>query len=200
MRKTLFLLAASFVAGSPAFAQKKGVYISESVLPVAQAVQMDYKGAVKKASAKDAQALRDLLEFSRLVDGAALADHMQTCLELIPAATDAVYAKTVEGCSPGLKTFLLKQLPTAQQRTQKEALRKPIQEWAPYTWEALNGREVVINQPSTTQKTPAPAHIDAAQLKKDGPSEQKPAGALAPAPDATQGNQLAPAGGRRGNE
>ncbi len=197
MKKTWFLVALLFTLSAAAHAQKKGVFVSDAVVAVAQQMQVDYKGLVRKASAKDAKALQDLFEFTRLLDGAALNDHLQTCLELIPVATDEVYAKALESRSPGLKAYLLKNMENAQERAQKESLKKPIGEWAPYTWEALNGREVNIVKPEAMKSSSSsPTGIDAVQNQ----TAPQP-GALAPktAPDASQGNPPAPPAGRRGN-
>lgn len=197
MKKTWFLVALLFALSAAAHAQKKGVFVSDAVVAVAQQMQVDYKGLVRKASAKDAKALQELFEFTRLLDGAALNDHLQTCLELIPVATDEVYAKALESRSPGLKAYLLKNMENAQERVQKESLKKPIGEWAPYTWEALNGREVNIVKPEAMKSSSSsPTGIDAVQNQ----TAPQP-GALAPktAPDASQGNPPAPPAGRRGN-
>lgn len=198
MKKTWFLVILLFTLSAAAHAQKKGVFVSDAVVAVAQQMQVDYKGLVRKASAKDAKALQELFEFTRLLDGAALNDHLQTCLELIPVATDEVYAKALESRSSGLKSYLLKNMEAVQGRVQKESLKKPIGEWAPYTWEALNGREVNIVKPEAMKKNSgsSPTGIDAVQNQTD----PQP-GALAPktAPDASQGNPPAPPAGRRGN-
>lgn len=197
MKKTWFLVALLFTLSAAAYAQKKDVFVSDAVVTVAQQMKVDYKGLVRKASAKDARALHELFEFTRLLDGAALNDHLQTCLELIPVATDEVYAKALESRSPGLKSYLLKNMEAAQGRTQKEPLKKPIGQWAPYTWEALNGREVNIVKPETMKRSgSSPTGIDAVQNQ----TAPQP-GALTPstAPDALQGNPPAPPAGRRGN-
>lgn len=194
MKRTWFLGALLFALSAAAHAQKKGVFVSDAVVAVAQQMQVDYKGLVRKASAKDAKALQELFEFTRLLDGAALNDHLQTCLELIPVATDEVYAKALESRSPGLRSYLLKNMAAAQERAQKEPLKKPIGEWAPYTWEALNGREVNIVKPQAMKSSgSSPTGIDAIQNQ----TAPQP-GALAPTttPDALKGNPPAPPAGR----
>lgn len=201
MKKTWLLPVLLTALSASAFSQKKGVFVSDAVLVVAQQAQVDYRGLIRKASAKDAKALSDLFEFSRLLDGATLNDHMQTCLELIPVATDEVYAKALESRSSGLKLHLLKNIEVAQARTQKEPLKKPISEWAPYTWEALNGREVNVVKPQDAKKssTASTMGIDALQQTQEGQTAPQ-SGALAPpAPNATPSSPSAPPAGRRGN-
>ncbi len=201
MKRTLPLLVALLFLSSGSFAQSKGVFVSDAVVSVAQQAKVDYKGLVRKASAKDTKALADLFEFTRIVEGAALTDHVRTCLELIPLVGDEAYAKTLESRSAGLKAYLLKHMEAAQQKAQKEALKKPIGEWAPYTWEALNGREVNL-APKAAAGQPSPATApDAAQLKSanDQQAPAQPGTLTPPAPDASKGNQLTPPGGRRGN-
>ncbi len=206
MKSFLVATATFLLAASAGFSQKKGIFISDAAVEMAQKLQIDYKGLVKKASAKDTKALTELFEFTVWPEGALITEHVQTCLELIPVVTDEVYAKALESRHPGLKAFLLRHIPAAQERTAKENLKKPLQEWAPYTWEALNGREVNIPEPkaATKDKVPSPSEIDAAQLKPSADKEAPKAtgGTLVPAgaPDATKGNQLTPARGRRGNQ
>ncbi|MCS7036250.1 MAG: hypothetical protein RMJ33_04935 [Saprospiraceae bacterium] len=202
MKKTWFLAALLMALSAPVFSQKKGVFVSDAVLGVAQQMQVDYKGLVRRASAKDAKALNELFEFTRLLDGATLNDHMQTCLELIPLATDEVYAKALESRSAGLKAYFLKHMETAQGRTQNERLKEPISQWAPYTWEALNGREVNIVKPGDAKKSAASSTgVDALHKAQDGQAAPQP-GALTPqlAPDALKGASPAPAAGKRGNQ
>ncbi|MBK9337697.1 MAG: hypothetical protein IPM98_14485 [Lewinellaceae bacterium] len=144
MKKALLVNLALLLFAAPAvFAQKK-VYISENVLKVADQLKLDYKGMVKKAASKDTKALRDILEFGRILEKWEVAEHAVTCLELIPPATDEVYAKVVEACDNKFKTTMRIWITSAQEHTQKEHLKKPLSEWAPYTWEALNNRAVNI--------------------------------------------------------
>jgi hypothetical protein len=176
MKKALllhFVLLLSVVALS---AQKK-VYISENVLKVAAQAEFDYKDMVKKAAKKDGDALQKLFEFGRIVDGKEVNEHALTCLELIPLATDEVYANAVATRNVKLKTALRRWITQAQESTTNEELKKPLSEWAPYTWEALNNRELKL--PSKDDATATP---DAGQgsLKNE---LAKPADSTTPTPN-----------------
>ncbi|MCS6928334.1 MAG: hypothetical protein NZM43_02450 [Saprospiraceae bacterium] len=201
MKKAGLLVAFLCFGSVLVFSQKKNVFISEAVLAIAQQAQVDYRALVKKASAKDSEALNNLFEFTRLLDGSISIDHAQTCLELIPVVGDEVFAKALESRSSGLKKHLLNQMSAAQKQTRKEALKKPIQGWAPYTWEALNDREVHIAKPQSAPATNMPAGIDALKTAPMPDGQGTPSPCLSPiAPtDASKGNQLVPAGSRRGN-
>jgi len=200
MKRTwCFLIALLGVVGTGFSQSKGGVFVSDAVQPVAQQMKVDYKGLVRKASAKDTKALNELFEFTRMLDGNALSDHMITCLELIPVVTDAVYAKALESRSAGLKAYMLSFMEIAQQKTQKQHLKKPIKEWAPYTWDALNGREVNITiRPAESGKPSATSPTSPTMVAPDAGQMTKPGSMLAP--DASKGNSsTAPASGRRGN-
>ena len=136
-------LALLLFAASPAFAQKK-VFVSDNVLQVADQAQFDYKGMLKKATAKDGKAVAELFEFIRLLENAEADEHAMTCLELIPIATDPVFAKAVKSRNVKMKAALLRRITAAQQRTQKADLKKPMEKWAPYTWNALNNIDFII--------------------------------------------------------
>lgn len=152
MKKALLLnLALLLLAVAPVFAQKK-VFVSDSVLKVAEEAQFDYKGALKKATAKDGKAVTDLIEFIRLLENAEADEHAMTCLELIPIATDKVFSQAVKSRSTKMKAALLSRISAAQERTQKSELKKPMEEWAPYSWKALNNIQFVIED---TNKKPA---------------------------------------------
>ncbi len=142
MKKVLLLnLIAFFLLPLGAFAQKK-VYMSDDVQKTAAQIRFDYKGMVKKAAAKDESAVKQLFEFSRILDGAETIDHAVTCLELIPQATDEVVANAIAPLNPKLKKVLLQRMIQAQQQTTKADLKKPLEKWAPMTWDAINDRPI----------------------------------------------------------
>jgi len=148
MKKALLMnLALLLLAAAPVFAQKK-VFVSDNVLKVAEQAQFDYKGTLKKATAKDGKAVTELFEFIRLLENAEADEHALTCLELIPVATDAVFAKAVKSRSVKMKAALLRRITAAQSRTQKSDLKKPMEGWAPYSWKALNNMEFMIEDPN----------------------------------------------------
>lgn len=147
MKKTLLLVLPMLLLAVAGFSQKKSsktASLSDDVLAIADQLKIDYKGLVKKASAKDTLAIHELLEFSRMLDNQTAINHAVTCLEIIPLAGDAAFAQEVSKRLVKLKALLLNQITQAQSLTQKEALKKPMSEWAPYTWEALNNRQYYI--------------------------------------------------------
>lgn len=149
MKKVLLLNFVLLLMAASGFSQKK-VYLSEDVLKLASQVEVDYKGLVKKSMAKDTIALKDLFEFSRMLDNKAITEHAVTCLELIPLATDDMFARAVRSRSVKMKAFLLRNITEAQGFTQKKALKKPLSEWAPYTWAALNNFQDVPTSENTS--------------------------------------------------
>lgn len=189
MKKALLMnLALLLLAASPLFAQKK-VFVSDNVLQIAAQAQFDYKGTVKKASNKDGKALIDLFEFIRLLEADQADEHAITCLELIPLASDEVFAKAVKTRSIKMKAALLRRITAAQERTQKEALKKPMEEWAPYSWKALNNFEFNIEaENKTTAQKPAPAAETAAGQINSATDAAKPkeGAILMPPTDAGQ--------------
>jgi len=189
MKKALLMnLALLLLAASPLFAQKK-VFVSDNVLQVADQAQFDYKGTLKKATAKDGKAVIDLFEFIRLLEPAEADEHALTCLELIPVATDEVFAKAVKTRTVKMKAALLRRITAAQERTKKEALKKPMEEWAPYSWKALNNFEFDIEaENKTAAQKPAQATETAAGQINSATDAAKPAaaGAITPPTDAGQ--------------
>ena len=146
------LLVAMFIIQAPAvFAQKK-VYMSDAVISTADQIDFAYKSTVKKAAGKDAQAIAKLMEFSRILDGPEAIEHARTMLEIIPVASDKTVALAIQYLSPKLKKVTLDRMQSAQKKTAIEALKKPMKNWAPYTWETLNNRPLVFNNPSTDKK------------------------------------------------
>lgn len=161
----LFLLPA---AG--AFAQKK-VYVSENVLKTAEWARFKYRDVLKQAINQDADAVRKMLEFSGTVDDGEALEHAVTCLEMIPLATDDVVASVVVALKPAVKKLLLDRFVAAKSLTQKKDLQKPMNEWAPNTWDALNNLPVKLARKQQSQmikrgtrpgapQNPAPATPD----------------------------------------
>jgi hypothetical protein len=145
----LFLLAPALL-----FAQKNNkpaknepapppVAISQEVLLTAEWAKYDYAEKVKKAHAGDVLALKSLFEFNNSVEGKEAILHGVTCLELIPSIPGDQAGAMITGLKPKLKPILLERLQEAQKKTQKEDLKKPITDWAPLVWKALNGERVV---------------------------------------------------------
>jgi len=183
MKKALLLNLALLLVAASGFSQKK-VYMSDAVLKLADQVQVDYKGLVKKSIAKDTLALKDLFEFSRMLDNNTLTEHAVTCLELIPLATDEMFARAVRSRSVKMKAFLLRNITEAQGATQKKDLKKPLSEWAPQSWAALNNFQYV----PPSENTSAPTQEGSIQLKTAQNAEKSTAPQLsgsATSPTAT---------------
>jgi hypothetical protein len=116
------------------------VTVFESVLSTAGWANFKYTDQLSLAKQGDYKATLKLLEFSGTVDGKAALDHSVTLLELILSGGDLPFAAAVNMAKPKLKTVLLDRLQLAQGRTKKLELQKPLSEWAPTTWEVLNGQ------------------------------------------------------------
>lgn len=179
------------VAGFSQKKSNKAASISDDVLAIADQLKIDYKGLVKKASAKDTLAIHELLEFSRMLDNQTAINHAVTCLELIPLAGDEAFAQEVSKRLIKLKALLLSQITQAQSLTQKEALKKPMSEWAPYTWEALNNRQYYIpSKDAPALKASTDGSIQTAVLDADTPAPKTdaatPGDATAPTPTGVE--------------
>jgi hypothetical protein len=152
------------------------VEISEAVLNTAKTFDFKYMEVLTKAKTGDVQSIFDFLHFHKYVDGIEGLSHGVTCLELIPYATDAKFSLACVMAKPALRKVVADRLASAQGNTKKEALRKPLKEWAPMTWAALNnvataGSDLKISDPSQQN------------MKKPG-TENQPAPPVKPASDA----------------
>jgi hypothetical protein len=112
--------------------------VSDNVVQLAKQLEFKYMDNLKKAENGDQDAFKELLQFHVMTDGVDGLNHAVTCLELINIANDENSALAIRLLKPKLKTLLLERYQLAQGRTQQEALRKPIADWAPMTWAALN--------------------------------------------------------------
>ncbi|MEQ1747667.1 MAG: hypothetical protein ABMA02_19720 [Saprospiraceae bacterium] len=207
MKKTLLLnLALLLLSAAPVLAQKK-VFVSDNVLKVAGQAQFDYKGTLKKATAKDGKALTDLFEFIRLLENAEADEHALTCLELIPVATDAVFANAMKARKPNLKAALLRRILDAQERTKKADLKKPLEEWAPFSFRALHNLDFdtdAASKPAAEMKPdpnamPTLESAAGSQLKSGTDAPPSAPGGLVPAQSPTDAGKLAPPAKGKGN-
>jgi hypothetical protein len=90
---------------------------------------------------------------------------------------DDVAGSIISSMKPKLKSILLERFTLAQGRTKKEALQKPLKDWAPLTWKALNGERVIcgscmhegglstskpgqMKKPNSTESTPSATDSD----------------------------------------
>jgi hypothetical protein len=154
------------------------VEVSEGVLRTAKWMKFDYNGNLEKIKRNDNKALMDFLDFHAAVDGIDGINHGVTCLELIPVVGDNSFAEVLVILKPNLRKLVFDRLVLAQGRTKKEELRKPLSEWAPATWAALNNKPIPANtnfrkiDPETGTPAPgkdaAPAATPADAGKREG--------------------------------
>jgi hypothetical protein len=138
----LFALFLSPLVISAQEGKKTDLEISSEVLKTADWAAFKYMENLDKAQSGDLKAIKAFLEFSSVVDGTESLQHAMTCVELIPLTTDEKMGASIATLKPKLKTVLLERFVLAQGRTKKEELKKPLLEWAPLTWKALNGEKV----------------------------------------------------------
>ncbi|MCC7466351.1 MAG: hypothetical protein IT261_08790 [Saprospiraceae bacterium] len=142
IRTFLCLLTfAPFLAQAQA-PKNEEIQVFPSVLKTAEWANFKYMDVLNKAKSGDKKSILDFLEFSSIVDGTEALQHATTCIEIIPFVPDDAYGAVISTLKPKLKTLLLERFTLAQGRTKKEALQKPLMEWAPLTWKALNGELV----------------------------------------------------------
>jgi hypothetical protein len=121
------------------------IQVSPAVLKTAEWANFKYIDVLNKSKSGDHKSIRAFLEFSSTVDGTEALQHATTCIELLPLVPDDVAGSIISSFKPKMKTILLERFTLAQGRTKKEALQKPLKEWAPLTWKALNGERVVCS-------------------------------------------------------
>ncbi len=148
---------------------KADIEISAAVLKTAEWAGFKYMEVLDKATIGDQKGLLDFFEFSGTVDGTEAIQHALTCIELIPIATDDKFGPVVYILKPKLRSVLLERFQLAQGRTKKEALKKPLQEWAPLTWKALHGELVTCS--SCHQAGLTKSDRGAAQAAKAGTAQ-----------------------------
>lgn len=125
--------------------KKVDIEVSGAVLKTAEWANFKYMENLDKAQGGDQKAIKAFLEFSGAVDGVEALQHATACIELIPYTKDERFGSVVSTLKPKLKAALLSRFQLAQGRTKKTELLRPMQEWAPFTWKALNGENVVCN-------------------------------------------------------
>jgi hypothetical protein len=177
-----FLACLAFANGAAAQTQDKkaaeapkGVFVSDNVLKTAKWAKYPYDQTMRQAEACDLKSIESFLAFHGTVDGRDALDHATTCLELIPGATDDCFALAISRLKPKLKSVLLERLTLAQGQTSVEALHKPMAEWAPYSWAALNNRPI-----------PEAKDLKIFNCMQDKTKSNEPLGPTAPSPAAVQ--------------
>ncbi len=116
------------------------VTVFEPVLATAKWANFKYEEHLAAAKKGDHKEILKLLEFSGTVDGVEALNHSVTLLELVKVGGDIPFAAAVNMSKATLKKVLLERLQLAQGRTKKTELQKPMAEWAPTTWDVLNGK------------------------------------------------------------
>jgi hypothetical protein len=114
------------------------VTVAPTLVKFATQMGFKYEPTLEKAKKGDLNAIKDMMEFHGTTDGTDALNHAQTCLELIPVATDDRIGLACQNLKPKLKTLLLERFTLAQGRTKNTELQKPLKDWAPGTWAVLN--------------------------------------------------------------
>lgn len=149
------------------------VTVFKEVLATAKWAGFDYEGQLNLAKTGDYKAVNKLLEFSGTVDGDDAIKHAVTCLELIPVAGDVPFAAALNVGKPMLRKVMLERLQLAQARTQNEALKKPIKEWAPFSWDVLNGKPFApVARPDDQECLSSRPHKAPGEAGYQSPEEQ----------------------------
>ncbi len=181
--RSAILFTLAFALFSPVFLQaqteqKKDIEVSSAVLKTAEWAGFKYMENLELAKTGEPKALKAIFDFHGTVDGVESLQHATTCIELIPFATDERVGVVISNLKPKLKKVMLDRFQLALVRTKKEELRKPLQEWAPLTWKALNGEMVVC---TTCMHESADLNPDNRKGKPGattpGAAQQVPAGA-----------------------
>ena len=171
---SLCALAPVFNAGCQSVSVAPEVEVSDAVLRTAETFDFKYMDLLAKAKTGDVQSIQELIRFHKYVDDIEAINHAVTCLELIPFATDAKFSAACKMATPNMRKALAERLAQAQGKTKKEELRKPLKDWAPMTWAALNSTPG-DNTAGTADRINDPKYMN---MKKPGAENQ-------PAPEAT---------------
>ena len=83
------------------------VTVAPSLVKFATQMGFKYEQTLEKAKKGDLNAIKEMMEFHGTTDGTDALNHAQTCLELIPVATDDRIGLACQNLKPKLKTLLL---------------------------------------------------------------------------------------------
>lgn len=125
-------------------AKAPDIEVSPATLKTAEWADFKYNEILAKAATGDFKAIQQFLEFHSIVDGSDALGHGVSCLELIPVAGDFQVARVIQSLKPNLRKLLAERLVLAQGRTKKTELQKPLNDWAPDVWAALNGKPLPV--------------------------------------------------------
>jgi hypothetical protein len=133
-------LKGSGTTAAPAAAPAPGsdAPITDELLRLSEFAKMDYKATLSNCKKGDKTALLEFFDFHRIVEEKSAVEHSLVCLDMIAASNDAVVSDVCSSLKPKLKTLVVERLTAAQPKSAKPALQKPMSEWAPKTWAALN--------------------------------------------------------------
>jgi hypothetical protein len=160
--------------------QNNEVTVAPSLVKFAGQMGFKYQEVLAKAKKGDIESIKQLMEFHGTADGTDGLNHAQTCLELIPSATDIKVALACQNLKPKLKELLLERFALAQGRTKNTDLQKPMKEWAPSTWASIN------NQPIECESCEASKKM-AKEMVKNADGSVSKAGLASPGPQANPG-------------
>ncbi|MCC7507625.1 MAG: hypothetical protein IT259_20115 [Saprospiraceae bacterium] len=178
------------------------IEVSPATLKTAEWADFKYNEILAKAATGDFKAIQQFFEFHSIVDGSDALGHGVSCLELIPVAGDFQVARVIQTLKPNLRKLLSERLVLAQGRTKKTELQKPLQEWAPDVWAALNGKPLPVvpdsiavgsglNKGKEAVNGPAAPPADSTAAPAANPSQISPT-VPAPPKDAAAPNKPAP--------
>lgn len=114
------------------------VTVAPSLLKFANLMGFKYLDILERSKKGEINAIVELMEFHGATDGKDAINHALACLEMMPVATDIRCALSYQNMKDVLKKLLLERFEIAQGKTEIEALRRPMKEWAPMSWAALN--------------------------------------------------------------
>lgn len=178
----------------PSGSHSGDIEVSAAALKTAEWAGFKYESVLEQAKTGDHKAIREFFEFNSAVDGSDELGHAVSCLELIAVAGDFEVARVLQTAKPNLRALVKERLVLAQGRTKKTELQKPLAEWAPDVWAALNGKplpvipdsaigkqglrtmeETKVNNPQAPDSTAARTATDA-QLAPPAQGEGDPRG------------------------
>jgi len=128
------------------------ITVAPSLVKFADQMGFKYNEVLEKAKKGNIDAIKAMMEFHGTADGLDGLNHAQTCLELIPVATDLRFSQACQNLKPKLKELLIERFNLAQGRTQIAELKKPWKEWAPQTWGAINNQVVPCPECEASKK------------------------------------------------
>jgi hypothetical protein len=173
--------------------QNNEVTVAPSLVKFAGQMGFKYQEVLAKAKKGDIESIKQLMEFHGTADGTDGLNHAQTCLELIPSATDIKVALACQNLKPKLKELLVERFALAQGRTKNTNLQKPMKEWAPSTWASINNQPIECESCEAAKKMAKEMVKNAdGSISKTGLANPGPQAANAGTDNATPQDGLKP--------